>query len=111
MNKMAGDLTNDYLDSPMIRVVAGSCGNRREFYVHKALICGRSEYIKDAIEELKETNDPFDICLTSIETRVDESPDRDSESEDVEPKTTGLYLELLYVGSLPLHIPAITDYN
>jgi len=69
---------------PIIRVVVGKEAERQQdFYVHKGLICGRSDFSKNTMKEYWLEADERKVSL------IEETPD-----------VFALYLELLYVSLL-----------
>ncbi|KAJ8115592.1 hypothetical protein OPT61_g2802 [Boeremia exigua] len=76
----------DYVTSPSIRVIVGPEGShQKEFFVHQALICGRSEFFSKAMSG-----------------QWKEAASREVPLPEDEPDVFALYLKLLYSNQLPV---------
>ncbi|KAH3910772.1 hypothetical protein HBI56_188370 [Parastagonospora nodorum] len=72
-----------YVTTPIIRVIVGEAELPREFFVHKRLICARSEFFKNAMKEPWKEAEEHKVTLS-----------------EAEPDIFALYLELLYTDLL-----------
>lgn len=69
-----------YVDSPMIRVLVGNEEVPKEFHVHEALICSRSDFFKNALKKPWLEAEEWKVTLAKEE-----------------PEIFSLYLKFLYV--------------
>ncbi|KAF1843927.1 uncharacterized protein K460DRAFT_267613, partial [Cucurbitaria berberidis CBS 394.84] len=72
-----------YINSPAIRVIVGEHPEAKDFFVHEALICPRSEFFENAMKENWKEGEEHKVTLAKEEPAVFE-----------------LYLELLYLSSV-----------